>query len=536
MTMLVQRAPFALALILIALAFWDAVQVTQDLSWPPTDELLRDTGLAQAILDGQGDADAHIPGEVSWNNPAVPWLVAQTSALSGLPLPEVYAKAGPYLNLLGPLGLFLLVFMLSEQWTALIALAAYLFLANPQQTALHQATYSAWPWSWAVAQGMFFFSTCAILHMLRRQTWVPALLSGLLLGLTLLVDTVPAFLLVVFLCVAGGFFAWRTTGGAERRRILVLCLLTLLIALAVTAPFVWPLLQTYGFQIRNSVPTQVLAVAPGRMADNLLGLRPLVFFLSMIALWLFPGLFGLPWRRILELRVLLSTMAGLLLLSLVLHGIRLAGLSLPQFFPLHFFYLYYRIAETIVFGAGMLMLARTLMLLFVRELPPRLSADPRPVVPVLLILMAMMLSHGEAHRQRLDFTGYRQMAMDTASDEDTVALYHWILDNAATDAVFLADGRARMAAVTPSGRKVLVHDPVYTSPFVDAGERSRAESELLAFMRQGDEAGFNALAEQYQVRYLILPAALKPCCSPETATRLGLSQVYENPQWRIYRR
>ena len=532
----VQRAPFVLAALLIALAFFQAWQATQGLQWPPTDELLRDTGLAQAIVDGQGGVDPHIPGEVRWSNPAVPTLIAAVSRLSNLPVPATYAQAGPYLNLLGPIGLFILVLMLSEEWTALITLIAYLFLANPQQTALHQATYSAWPWSWTVAQGLFFLTTSAMLQTLRSRHWRWAILSGLLLGLTLLTDTVPMLVLLVFFSVLSGFFSWHTIDPRERRGLLRLYFLTIACASLLSAYFVWPLLLTYGFQIRNSVPAEVLTIGPQLVAENLLGMRSVVFILSLVALWLFPALFGLTWRRVLELRILLSILASLFVLSFLLHVLRGLGLALPQFFPLHSFYLYFRVAETIIFGAGLLMIARTILDMVVSDLPAHIAADPRPVLPVLALVGALVYWNAPGARASLDMDGYRQLALATQSDTATVALYEWITQHTREDAVFFAIGEARTAAVLPSGRKLLVQERIYANPFVAPEQREADGRLLLQTITDGDKVGFDRIADAYQLGYLILPVSDPHCCLPGREPLSGLSVAFRNSNWVVYQR
>src|ERR671919_104385 len=113
------RVPVLLAAALIVLAFWFAVQATRGLEWPVESDFYRDMGAAQSMLDGNYPSDPLYLGEISWYNPLLPGIVALITAGTGLPLRVVYVQAGPYLNLLGPVFLFILASLLVGRWAAL---------------------------------------------------------------------------------------------------------------------------------------------------------------------------------------------------------------------------------------------------------------------------------------------------------------------------------------------------------------------------------------------------------------------------------
>src|SRR5580692_9554213 len=100
--------PTLLGAALIALAFILAVRATVGLEWPCEDDFFRDMGGAQAILDGYAGSDPAYLGEVAWFNPLQPTLFALLTLVTGLPLHVAYARLGPFVNLLGPIGFFLL--------------------------------------------------------------------------------------------------------------------------------------------------------------------------------------------------------------------------------------------------------------------------------------------------------------------------------------------------------------------------------------------------------------------------------------------
>ena len=61
------------------------------------------------MADGSPVADPFYRGESIWYNPLVPGLVATLGHLGRHPVHVLYAQAGAYLNLLGPIAFFLLL-------------------------------------------------------------------------------------------------------------------------------------------------------------------------------------------------------------------------------------------------------------------------------------------------------------------------------------------------------------------------------------------------------------------------------------------
>src|SRR4051812_3369018 len=80
---------------LVCFAAWlPAWQSTRDLQWPCENDLFRDMGAAQSILDGQGGADPAYFDERWWYNPLCPALVGILSRILSVPLHQAYATFG----------------------------------------------------------------------------------------------------------------------------------------------------------------------------------------------------------------------------------------------------------------------------------------------------------------------------------------------------------------------------------------------------------------------------------------------------------
>ena len=102
-----RAAPAAVAVTMTLAAFALAVRATVGLEWPCEIDFFRDLGAAQTWLDGRAGTDPAYLGEVNWYNPLQPAIFAGLATVTGLPLPRLYAQAGPYLNLLGPFAFYL---------------------------------------------------------------------------------------------------------------------------------------------------------------------------------------------------------------------------------------------------------------------------------------------------------------------------------------------------------------------------------------------------------------------------------------------
>src|SRR5512145_1956890 len=143
---------------LVFAAWWPAWSQTRDLEWPCENDLFRDLGAAQSIVDGQGGADPAYLGERWWYNPLVPSLVGVIGRALGIPLHQAYATLGAHLNLIAPLGLYAMVAISLTRPAALAALIGFLFLGPHEHVSWLHATYSPWLWTCNFSQGLLYGS------------------------------------------------------------------------------------------------------------------------------------------------------------------------------------------------------------------------------------------------------------------------------------------------------------------------------------------------------------------------------------------
>jgi hypothetical protein len=188
--------PAMLLAALLVLAFAHGVATTASLYWPADPDLARDSAQAMTVYDGDLWGDPQYVGETLWYNPLTPSLIALIARVSHQPLPLIYTRAGAYLNLLAPILFYVLVAVLLDQWTALIATAAFLFvqIAPPTSSMLY-ATYSAWLFAANLAQAWMYGTLIIFVVAIRTQRRPWYLLTGALLGLAFLAHAAPAIVL-----------------------------------------------------------------------------------------------------------------------------------------------------------------------------------------------------------------------------------------------------------------------------------------------------------------------------------------------------
>ena len=236
-----------LALLLILAALAVALTKTSGLTAPHDWDHFRDIALAQTVRDGAPLSDQYYRDEWVWYNPLLPWTLALGSAMTGAAVEVFHVRAGPWLNLLGPLAFYLLGIRWIGRSAAFIALAVYLFFSIGDGPGWAYATYSPWLYSNDFAEGIFFTAALALQAASDKPTLTRAGCAGALIGLTFLAHTAPALILVIVACAA---FARRwpmllTTGAA---------------AFVVASPFLYSIGLQYHFR-RSQHDAALLGVA-----------------------------------------------------------------------------------------------------------------------------------------------------------------------------------------------------------------------------------------------------------------------------------
>ena len=494
--------------VLLAVAFAVTYRTTCDLTWPQDHDLYRDMASAQSLLDEGFGHDPCYLGEKIWYNPLVPAVMALAQRVTGLPLPEVFARGGTYLNLLAPLSFFAMAAMLFDGWTAVLALCGYLFAVGGAFPSWGAATYSPWIYPVNFAQ-TFFYVLILRLALLRGQPlsvrW--ALLTGALCGLTFLAHTAPTLLFAGVLLLAVIVPALRSPGppGSALRSLLGPGVAMGAAAAVLVLPYAASIVGHYHLHIVNPIPNGFVADFLGFSKIPLMVKRHLEP--PMLVAWY--GLYLVvrgrcdPWAR----RILLPWLAlsaAAVFYGYVVTGFLKVGIHLPLVVPAFHFLFYFKAALSLTFALGLLELGRALARWLARRHAVASERWSRRLA--LALALALALGNSTAYLGRYDYTHARDEALARARDRDRIALYDWIRTHARPTDVFLGSDDISLFAVAPAGAKVVAVDPYLSSPYVDIQSRRQARDEMFAALASGDAAQFRRLSRAYHVRYVVCEA------------------------------
>lgn len=479
-----------LAGLMLSIAFVFQYSSTAGVTVPVEEDIYRDLGTANALLESWSTADPNLAGEVRWYNPLVPGLVSVISRISGVTPFDVYARIGVFINLLAPIALCLVVARLWSWRAACFALAAYLFLGPHNEMSTHYATYSPWPWPYNFAQGPALLTVLILLWAIQHnRVWV-YVVGGVSLGLTFLSHTAPAAVIALTMILFCAFqtlsrqWSWRQSLGA--------LLATGVPALLVSMTMLLPLLLRYRLHMLNPAPAQFTALYLGESIRLLATLRTGVGLLGLAVLFILlitgrrrdPGL---------TLLMCFALSSGLMFTygigADILRGHGTA--SLPVLVPTFHFYLYFSLSCVIGFGIGLAWI--------IEHLPPRNTQLATTVV----LLAVLVTSAWPGYSRNLDTHLLVDRAHKLAARNELKQLYDWCLQHTRPDDVFLVDDFYGQYGVAAAGRKLLMLDPLFTNPYVDIATRMRDRKLLYDALASGDSQGFAALADTYRIRYVV---------------------------------
>lgn len=495
------------AIVLLLAAFLFARRTTDDLKWPHEHDLYRDVAAAQSILDEGFGRDPYYRGERVWYNPLTSLAMAAAHQMTRVPLPEVAVRGGVYLNLLGPVAFFLMVWVLLDAWTAVLALGGFLFCIGGSFPSWAAATYSPWLYPVNFAQAFFYLLIIRLAALRRTPLSVGwALGAGGLLGLAFLAHTAPTLL---FGCI----FAWVVSrpllregrvAWSELRGLMGPAVAMVGAFLAITWPYTSTLVGHYGLRIINDVPNGYVADFLGYrkiplMIARHLDLPVLIGWCGLFLLWRNRAAVDPAARRILLPWLLVS--AGGLFYGYVVAGAAKVGLSLPIVIPSYHCLFYFKAALSILFAVGLVALARGAITRFAAEPVAAIERWSRPVT--LLLLLAIIAWSWPAHRSRYDHVQARAEALGHGEERDRIAVYDWFRAHGRPVDVVLASDDMGLFAVAPAGAKVVVVNPYFSNPYVDWAVRVEARDRMFELLARGKGEDFTRLADAWQVTYVV---------------------------------
>lgn len=440
----------ALALVVSALTV--ALHATRGLTTGGDPDHFRDIAQARTVLDGHPLADPYYRGEWAWYNPLLAWTLAVGSWLFGMSIGAFHAEAGPWLNLLGPIGFYALAVRLAGRQAALAGLALYLFFATGNEHSWASATYSPWLFAGNFAQGLFYLAALALVETDRNPTTGRALASGALVGATFLAHTAPALILAALACVMFPT-RWRTL------------LIVGATAFCVASPFLLPLAFRYRFRVVH--PEPIAYVYEPLSRDHLLGtLRQygLLIGAALAGVWIVRSRFASAW----------------LLIAVAFFAYAVA--PTPPLVPSFHFWLYTTAALALLAGSTLAWLC------------------PRPIA-FIVVTLCLVAWNWPAYLTRRDLITVR--AFSLLQKPEYLAASLRLRELTTPDDIVLGTYGAVYLIIGPAGRKTLAPDTKFSNPYVEFESREADRDRMLKGILAGDLPTVTRIALQRDISAVV---------------------------------
>jgi hypothetical protein len=509
------------AALLCFVAWWTAFTQTHDLTWPCENDLYRDLGAAQSILDGLAGSDPAYLGEYWWYNPLVPAVVALSSRVTSLPLHVAYASFGAHLNLLGPIAFYAMVCTLFHRGVGLASLLGFLFLGPLGWMSWLNATYSPWLWPCNFAQGLSYLSVLTWVRALRVRTTSRSLVAGVCFGFTALAHAAPALLLAVIAIGTCAVEAVRQRSLIAAWSLVKPLALVAISAVLVSSPFWWSIVTHYHAHVQNPVPLRWVAgeLTIDRWRDvagRVLSLRGVGAVLGLAALT------RAKWLRCRHTKRTLLAWGGAAALGLA-YGYAAQRITLPPLLPSWHFYFYLQALESVLFGLGVTTLAHQFVRFALRSETWRpVSGSRFELVVTAMLVVAMIVplcAYYPRYRERLDLSSNRRDALTFAASPNT-DLSAWILKHVPATGVVLAEDGSEFYAVLAAGRKTVAIGDLFANPYVDNSARLADSASMFENLAQGKWHRFRARARAYSVRYVAVSPQFRKRAARGVLSRL----------------
>jgi hypothetical protein len=272
------------------------------------------------------------------------------------------------------------------------------------------------------------------------------------------------------------------------------------VTMVVAAPLLWSIVWRYHLHVRNPAPMLFNWFAESPDSRSQLAYDyawPPRLIAALVGLYAVVKRSDEPTSERRDARWLLT--AWLCIALLLLGYMEWASArGSTAMLPVYHFMIYVKACEAILAGVGVVaFLGGFARLVFRRGSDDRL---PWVVSFVCVLLTAGVFSR---YRSSFEFGGMRAFGLGAARHGATHALYRWLLDHTKPHDVVLADVGLVRFAVSPAGRKVVVHEDIFSNPYVDFAQRKAAQEAMLRALSENRPADFFALADAYHVTHVV---------------------------------
>jgi Dolichyl-phosphate-mannose-protein mannosyltransferase len=524
-------------IVLLGLAFVECFRVSHDLYWPFDGDLYRDMSSVQTILDGRFGQDPSYLHEYIWYNPLLSWIETGIVKVSGLPVQIVIARAGIYLNILGPVFFFGMCRRFFDPRVALASLLSFLFLCSGNLDGEMAATYSPWLFPSGFSQFFLYLNLLLVHRAFTKQQYGGFFLLGAFIGLSLLSHAAAAVLIILLVTVlqSGNIArAWKQNDYAQIQKYILQGLATLVSFILVALPILYYVVGKYHLHMINR---ELSESREGIFAWN----RSWDLLKENISVSLLVAGIGFLWfcknfRSSLVKRMFLCLVfidIGMYLYTMALPMIhKKLHLNLPDTVSsFHYFY-FLKALQSVFFGFGLLyglgLLANRLQPFLQKRFRVRTNFDRLLIAAVLI----SALFYFPFYTKRYDLATLRGLGEQAQADTGRIETYRYLVNQLPPESVILCEDETAIFPVMASGRKLVVASIIFSNPYVDFVKRYSDRDSLLLYLKTGRPGSALPLFNQYQVRYILLPNA--ELDQYKTALPLFGSVLFHNSAYSLF--
>jgi hypothetical protein len=500
------------AIILLFLAFIQCYKTVHDLHWAFEPDFDRDIGYITSTMDGHFGSDPNIAGEYMWYNPLLYLSETAIVYVTGSPVNIVVARAGAFLNLLGPVFFFFLMVRLFDYKIALAALLSFLFLASGNLPGWGGATYSPWPLADSYVQFLFYLNIffCYKAFSTQKTSWF--LVLGAFLGISFLGHSAPTIIIILLLISLQGQKVVSAIRNKQVRTVGAYFLqgaLTIIPFFIFSFPFLYFVLVKYHLHFINRV---ILQCAPGIFArHNTLELLKLNITFSLVI-----AIIGFVWfYRNYKQPIIRRIVFNLLLITLMMYvyeaalptANRILNITLPDTIPAFHYFFYFKALQSIFFGFGFIALFGPVLqwvsIFFARKFNVKISLFSFNNLMVLFILL-FALGYYPIYSNRKDFVEPRQQALAKEKQTDKIEVYNYISKNIPLDKVMLCGHDQSLFPVMATGIKMVSVEIYFSNPYISYEKRENDRNNMLSFLTTAKPLSAEKLFAEYRVSYVLL--------------------------------
>ncbi len=485
----------------ILFGLYCAIKATRGLILPVEQDDFRDMSIAENMLHGLYLKDPTYQNELLWYNPLLPAIDAFVCRITGLPMNIVVTHIGKFFSPLIPISIYYMGLKLFNPKIALATAVACMFFVCGNEYAEHTSGYTYIWLALCFSQVPFYLIIAFTNKTLPGNKNLNYLLLGFFAGILFLVHSAPSFLfcIVLICCFLHAFIKKEISF----KQLITRGLLFSFALLLTGSPLLYSVFVHYHYHIKNVDPMQWVAfILEPEQASILFKETVNVYFvIAMVGLVCLIKNKTLPQiaKRIVLYWVFCSAAIFFYVYSIVFLRTKY-NIILPGFVPSSDAFFCVKSAESILFGIGFWQIITWVFSRWGGKL--KLSY----LAIFYAVLMVMVAVRAPRYYRRKEFTLLRTNTLEKQQGAYAdMNIYTWLKKNTDINDVVLCKMDQAIFPVMASGRKMVVANTYYSSPYISYLDRKADADSMLAGLNTNNN--LQPAFDKYNVKYILLPVS-----------------------------